>query len=54
MKMVKDKGLIEELEGGLRCMVCFEMWLEIVVKVVLEYGYDYFGSVIIFFLKKNV
>lgn len=54
VKMVKDKELVDEKEGGLCCIVCFEMCLDIVVKVVVEYGYDYFGSVIILLFKKNV
>jgi predicted adenine nucleotide alpha hydrolase (AANH) superfamily ATPase len=40
MKMVKDKELADEKEGGLRCTACFEMRLDIVAKAAVEHGYD--------------
>ncbi|PAI19522.1 DNA integration/recombination/inversion protein [Staphylococcus aureus] len=53
VKMVKDKELADEKEGGLRCTACFEMRLDIVAKAAVEHGYDYFGSAITLSPKKN-
>lgn len=53
MKMAKSRGLTEEPEGGLRCIACFEMRLELVAKAAVEYGYDYFGSALTLSPKKN-
>src|SRR5699024_4874279 len=53
MKMVKDKELADENEGGLRCTACFEMRLELVAKAAVNVGYDYFASALTLSLKKN-
>ncbi|HDE0365208.1 TPA: epoxyqueuosine reductase QueH [Staphylococcus aureus] len=53
VKMVKDKELADEKEGGLRCTACFEMRSDIVAKAAVEHGYDYFGSAITLSPKKN-
>lgn len=53
MKMAKDKGVMDEPEGGLRCTACFEMRLEIVAEASDRLGYDYFGSALTLSPKKN-
>ena len=40
VKMVKDKELADEKEGGLRCTACFEMRLDIVAKAAIAVGTD--------------
>ena len=53
MKMVKDKELADENEGGLRCTACFEMRLELVAEAAVNLGYDYFASALTLSPKKN-
>ncbi|GGI42605.1 epoxyqueuosine reductase QueH [Mammaliicoccus stepanovicii] len=53
MKMVKDKELSDEEEGGLRCTACFEMRLELVADAADKYGYDYYASALTLSPKKN-
>lgn len=51
--MVKEEGLAEEPEGGLRCSACFDMRLDRSAEVAQEKGFDYFGSAITLSKNKN-
>ena len=51
--MVKEEGLAEEPEGGLRCSACFDMRLDRSAEVAQERGFDYFGSAITLSKNKN-
>lgn len=53
VKMVKDKELADEKEGGLRCTACFEMRLDIVAKAAVEHGYDYLAVQSRYHLKRT-
>lgn len=53
IKMVTEKNLQNEREGGLRCMSCFEMRLDLVARKSIELGYDYFGSALTISPHKN-
>ncbi len=53
VKMVKEKGLENEPEGGLRCSACFEMRLDLVAEKAQELDFDYFGSALTISPKKN-
>ncbi|MQW22679.1 MULTISPECIES: epoxyqueuosine reductase QueH [unclassified Lactococcus] len=53
MKMVKEKGLSDAPEGGLRCASCFEMRLDAVAKKAEELGFDYYGSALTISPMKN-
>lgn len=52
-KMVMDRGLIQEREGGARCSACFNMRLDLVAQKAQTLGYDYFGSALTISPKKN-
>lgn len=44
LKIVREKKLEAEPEGGKRCAACFEMRLDQVADKARQLGYDYFGS----------
>lgn len=53
IRMVQEKELADEQEGGKRCSACFQMRLDIVAEKAQELGYDYFGSALTLSPKKN-
>ncbi|MEG2254463.1 MAG: epoxyqueuosine reductase QueH [Vagococcus sp.] len=53
VRMVKEKELTEEREGGKRCSACFNMRLDLVAEKAQELGFDYFGSALTISPKKN-
>ena len=53
VRMVKEKGLMEEKEGGKRCTACFNMRLDLVAEKAQELKFDYFGSALTISPKKN-
>ncbi len=53
VRMVKEKELTEEKEGGKRCSACFNMRLDLVAEKAQELGFDYFGSALTISPKKN-
>lgn len=53
IKMMKDKDLQNEPEGGNRCAVCFDYRLDQVAKKASEEGYDYFASALTISPHKN-
>lgn len=53
VKMVHEKKLQAEKEGGERCTACFNMRLERVAEVAQKEGYDFFGSALTISPKKN-
>lgn len=53
LKVVHEKELKEEPEGGKRCAFCFEMRLDRVALKAQELGYDYFGSALTLSPHKN-
>ncbi|WP_288394501.1 epoxyqueuosine reductase QueH [uncultured Vagococcus sp.] len=53
VRMVKEKGLMDEKEGGKRCSACFNMRLDLVAEKAQELGFDYFGSALTISPKKN-
>ncbi len=52
-KRVKEEGLEDEPEGGLRCASCFDMRLDRSAEIAEREGYDYFGSAITLSKNKN-
>ncbi|MFC0233122.1 epoxyqueuosine reductase QueH [Vagococcus entomophilus] len=53
VKMVQEKHLVDEPEGGKRCSACFQMRLDLVAKKAQELAFDYFGSALTLSPKKN-
>lgn len=53
VKMVKEKGLASEPEGGARCQACFQMRLDLVAEKAQELEFDYFGSALTISPHKN-
>lgn len=53
MRMVGEKKLHREPEGGKRCQACFQMRLDIVAEQAVALGYDYFGSALTVSPHKN-
>lgn len=53
VRMVKEKGLAEEKEGGKRCSACFNMRLDLVAEKAQALEFDYFGSALTISPKKN-
>lgn len=53
VRMVKEKSLMNEKEGGKRCSACFHMRLDLVAEKAQELGFDYFGSALTISPKKN-
>lgn len=53
VKMVQEKHLADEPEGGKRCSACFQMRLDLVAKKAQELSFDYFGSALTLSPKKN-
>lgn len=53
LKMVAEKHLQEEPEGGNRCSACFQMRLDLVAEKAVQLGFDYFGSALTLSPKKN-
>lgn len=53
IKIIQEKHLTEEPEGGKRCTACFQMRLDLVAEKAQELGYDYFGSALTLSPKKN-
>lgn len=53
VRMIEEKHLEGEPEGGRRCSACFQMRLDIVAKKADELGFDYFGSALTLSPKKN-
>lgn len=53
IKEMVEKNLDNEPEGGERCKECFNMRLDLVAKLALEEGYDYFGSALTISPKKD-
>lgn len=53
VRMVKEKNLQLEPEGGKRCQACFNMRLDLVAQKCQELGFDYFGSALTLSPKKN-
>lgn len=53
VRMVKEKDLTYEREGGKRCSACFNMRLDLVAEKAQELGFDYFGSALTISPKKN-
>ncbi len=53
VRLMQEKRLTKEPEGGLRCSACFQMRLDLVAEAALAGGYDYFGSSLTISPKKN-
>lgn len=53
IKIIQEKHLTEEPEGGKRCTACFQMRLDLVAEKAQELGFDYFGSALTLSPKKN-
>lgn len=53
VRMVKEKELMDEKEGGKRCTACFNMRLDLVAEKAQELEFDYFGSALTISPKKN-
>jgi len=53
IKLMQERELTEEPEGGKRCTACFEMRLDLVAEEAVELGFDYFGSALTISPKKN-
>lgn len=53
VKMVQEKHLVDEPEGGKRCSACFHMRLDLVAKKAQELSFDYFGSALTLSPQKN-
>lgn len=49
----KIEGLEDEIEGGIRCPICFLMRLEYTAKKAKELGYEYFGTTLTVSPHKN-
>lgn len=53
IKMMQERELTKEPEGGLRCSACFQMRLDLVAEEAVKNGFDYFGSALTISPKKN-
>ncbi|MGX7351580.1 hypothetical protein RU97_GL000998 [Enterococcus canis] len=53
IKVMREKELTQEAEGGKRCTACFQMRLDLVAEQALERGFDYFGSALTISPKKD-
>lgn len=53
IKVMREKELTQEPEGGKRCTACFQMRLDLVAEQALERGFDYFGSALTISPKKD-
>ena len=53
IKVMREKELTQEPEGGKRCTTCFQMRLDLVAEQALEREFDYFGSALTISPKKD-
>lgn len=53
IKVMREKELTQEPEGGKRCTACFQMRLDLVAEQALEREFDYFGSALTISPKKD-